>query len=428
MSDLIILSVIIAFFVLGLTRPYIAFAGYLWMDMVVPQNILFGFLAGKPLSMVMAVLCFLSLAFNFNRLTSPKVTAVPFYFAAFLAWITITTFFIAYYPTFAYIKWDWAFKSLLMAFLMMFVIKERDHLDTILWVLFFSINFYVLSAGLKTLGGGGGYGARLIVGSGNSGWGESSTLAMLVLFNLPLGTHLMRHMSFFSDGFKKPFLWYGLGALTLLAMIGTTARTAFIALAGYIGYRNVSFWRVLLVLPFVVFVGIALFPFLPMEFQERLLTLQDIQNESSAMGRVVVWLWTIDFVKDAPLGGGFESYIAHKGILGRYHESFINYHGVKAFHSVYFEVLGEQGFVGLFLFLSILYGTYRLNRQIMKTEAKEGYHYSVAYCFNSMILIFCLGGLFIGVAYKPLIYYIVSMTVAHYSFWKLNNEQNETAV
>lgn len=47
MRDLLVIIIILAFILPGLTRPYLAFAGYLWVDTVVPQGLVFGFLSGN---------------------------------------------------------------------------------------------------------------------------------------------------------------------------------------------------------------------------------------------------------------------------------------------------------------------------------------------------------------------------------------------
>jgi probable O-glycosylation ligase (exosortase A-associated) len=428
MSDFFIAFVMIAFFVVGISRPAVAYAGYVWVDVITPQNIMFGFLSGQPISMIMAAFLFVTLLFNANKVAAPKSILVFALIVLFCMWITITTYTIALFPGPATYKWDWAIKSIFMTSLGMFVIRDRRDLEIFLWVLFFSFSFYVISVGAKTALGGGGYGKKLVAGGNNSGWTESSMLALTVLIVIPLNKHLQEHYSFFPPFFKKKVLWYGLSLLSLFAMIGTTARSGLITIAGYIGYRNFSLVRLLFFVPILVGIAILSVGFLPAEWVERMMTLKNVEGDSSAMGRVVVWMWTFDFVSSNWLGGGFDSYRANAGILGEYHESFQSYIGAKAFHNSFIEVLGEQGFIGLFLYVLILFQAYRLNKEVLKKTKPSDYHYSLAYCLNSMLVMYCCTAMFIGVAYQPLPFIIVTLCVVNHSVWLREMQTNETHI
>lgn len=428
MSDLLIVIVILAFAIVGISRPAVAYAGYIWVDIITPQNILFGFLAGQPVSSVMAALVFLSFLFNANKLAAPRSAFIPAVIVIFSIWITITTFALALFPTAAANKWDWVIKSILMTSIGMFAIRERRDLNMFLWILFFSFCFYVIAVGAKTAAGGGGYGRHLVSGGNNSGWSESSMLALTVLIVIPLNKHLRAHYTFFPPQFKRSFLWLGLSFLAVFAMIGTTARSGLITLAGYIGYRNLSPARMLFFVPIIVALAIVSIGFMPEHWVERMMTLKDIESDSSAMGRIVVWLWTFDFVADHWAGGGFDAYRANHGLLGDYHESFRNYLGIKAFHNSFIEVLGEQGFFGLFLYVSLLIQSYRLNRKVIKTEPQNSYHASLAQCLNSMLVMYCITGMFIGVAYQPLPFIIITLCVINYSVWQREQESAESTL
>ncbi len=431
MSGLLIVIVMLAFFLVGLSRPSVAYAGYLWVDIVTPQYITFGYLNDQPLSMLVAVFFILSLIVNFPKLTLPKSWWVPFMLLLFALWVTFTTFVIALFPSVAVIKWDWAIKTLLVSLLAVLVMKEKRDIEIIMWTLFFCLSFYVISVGAKTLFGGGGYGLKLVAGGNNSGWSESSMLALVVLVTLPLCHHLQKQYSLFPKLFKTSILWHGMALLSIFAMVGTTARSGFITLLAYIIYRNFTLTRILFLLPILTLLGGLILGFMPPEWVERMATLQNVEQDSSAMGRIVVWLWTFGFVSDHWAGGGFVSYLANGGFLGEYHESFLNYLKPKAFHNSFIEVLGEHGYLGLFLFLMVIFGSYRLNQHIMNQEPKDSFYHSQAYCLNGMIMMFCCSSLFIGIAFQPLIYFFVALSVGHHGVWyretQLDNTKNESS-
>jgi len=162
--------------------------------------------------------------------------------------------------------------------------------------------------------------------------------------------------------------------------------------------------------------------FAPASFFDRMDTLQSVSEgkESSAQGRVVVWRWTIDFVKENPImGGGFYAYLANAGQLHLYAsegEVVVKNKGGKAYHSIIFEVLGEHGYVGLLIFLSILCHTYLLNK---KGNSYTPYKTAI----NLSILAYCAGGLFINVAFYPWIYYMYGLTVAFATMPQVEDNQ-----
>lgn len=413
MSDIFVFFVMLLFFLYGLTRPAVAFAGYVWVDTVVPQKVVFGFMSGKPISMVMAILCFFSLVIGFRKLKFPNSSAHLFLLVFFLIWITLSTY-QAVFPAHAWLKWDTSFKTILMSILMLFAVTNRKQLELVVVVLVCSIMFFMISAGLKTATGGGGYGAVLIVGSNNTGMSESSTLAGFAVLVMPLLIFLKDHSLLFPMLKGKKWIWYPALLLAFASVVGSTARTGLIALAAYLGKNMMAFKNILKVGVASALCIFVLAMFAPSSWLERMNTLNNVEGESSAMGRVAVWKWTIDFVSERPFfGGGFESYLANYGKLGDYVNGFD--FGAKAFHSIYFEVLGENGYVGLFVYLLIILLSVLLNRKIYRMRQCDEWSVQFARCLNSAIFIFCIAGAFIGIAYRPIIFQLVAMSVINYS-------------
>ena len=102
-------------------------------------------------------------------------------------------------------------------------------------------------------------------------------------------------------------------------------------------------------------------PFLPKSFTDRMSTIENHQADQSASTRIAVWKWTWDYVQDHPFGGGFDAYRGNKiryqtkaaetsvsstEVQATYVED-----ASRAYHSSYFEMLGEQGFPGIALWL-----------------------------------------------------------------------------
>ena len=133
------------------------------------------------------------------------------------------------------------------------------------------------------------------------------------------------------------------------------------------------------------------------------------------MLRLAVWKWTLGYVADHPLGGGFDVYLTDVVVLPPDEE---NPGGLtqsgRAFHSIYFEVLGELGVPGIIMFLltatSSLISLLLLSRKCRKIPdliwAAE-----MSDAVQTGMLVFLTSGAFVGIAFQPPFWYFVSMTV-----------------
>jgi O-antigen ligase len=130
-------------------------------------------------------------------------------------------------------------------------------------------------------------------------------------------------------------------------------------------------------------VGLAAIPFLPQSFTERMGTIQGYQADLSANTRLAVWRWTLDYVERNPWGGGFEAYrqnridtqVVEQRTAGDIQviTARIEPDEGRAYHSSYFEMLGEQGYPGLTLFLIIhAIGLIRMERLRRRYRGRDG--------------------------------------------------------
>src|SRR3546814_2893866 len=110
--------------------------------------------------------------------------------------------------------------------------------------------------------------------------------------------------------------------------------------------------------------AVASIPFLPQSFTERMETIESYKADQSASTRVAVWQWTWDYAKENPFGGGFDAYIqnhvrvvkaatAYDPDNPQEAEPSVYEEKSRAYHSSYFEMLGEQGYPGLAMWLAL---------------------------------------------------------------------------
>ncbi len=412
MTDLLVLVIFLMFSFLGLRFPYISIMGYIWVDTIKPQTITHSFMNDKPLSFIMAIICIISFILHIKDSETHRSKEILTVLTIFLIWITITTIF-SLYPELSWSKWDSSFKSILLSIFIPFFISNKSQLEAIIIAFIISLSIFTFAVGVKTILGGGGYGATLI--PGNAQLSESSTLATYSAMIIPFYMFLSKYSIIFARIPYKPFIMLGISTLTILSIMGTAARTGFVGLfVLFVKLLHDSKRRILLL--FVIsFIGIIILGYLPDRWIERMQTMLDFGNESSALGRILVWKWTFDFVSDYPMGGGFTCYVANAGVLNYYSDNpDFSFNKAKAFHSIYFEVLGEHGYFGLFLYILLIYSALKQLGKIIKNSEDEWIR-EIARTLKVVFIIFLACGNFIGIAFQPVLYLMVAYTVSVYN-------------
>lgn len=428
MQGILLLTVWLALFAAGLRAPFAFGLGYLWVDLFTPQLVDPGVMDSFPVSLIMGAAAVGSYLLVDGK-APPGLRLGIVLTVLWAVWITMTTLW-AEVPDAAWVKWDWAYKTVLFSAFIPFMFRSRVQIEAAILVIALSISAHGLAFGVKTLFSGGGYGARLGLVVSNSGFGESSTLAVDCVAILPLLAWLSRHSVIVPRWRFRGLGFLALSGAAVLGALGTYARAGLVAL----GVFAVFYWwaskrKVLLVVAFVV-AAAGLMSFMGAHYQERMGTILHPLHDQSAGTRLAVWDWTWHYALEHPLGGGFDVYrIASADVVIDGVELADNR---RAFHSMYFEVLGEQGFVGLAIFLGMIatffVSTWRVMRRARNVEDLVWLSDLAKAMLVSAVPYFC-GAAFIGVAFQPYHYELFALAVAllnHYT--RATRSQRTTAL
>lgn len=408
MRSLFITLVYLSFFVLGMRAPFVFMLGYVWVDIFTPQYVVYAILNSLPVSMLISLAALISLLM---LKPSPYVktrgqTVLVFIFGI---WMTMTLLW-AEAPSAAYVKWSWAIKAVLFSCIVPAFFRTRVEIEALLWIILLSGMAHCIPFGAKVMLSGGGYGQALGLVSANSGYGEGSTLAMFAASLVPISLYLYKHTVLFKGRFIKLML-AGFALAALLTSLGTFARTGLVSsIVVALGLFLTSKRKV--VFGFVLCMALAAAAAsMGAAWSERMSTIKTAKTEVSAMGRVAVWLWTIDYVKANPLGGSFDVYRINKVELPLENGYVLSAEG-KAFHSVYFEILGETGIPGACLYsliaLTMLWSYRKVAKQFSKTS--QPWLGDLANAMMITSFTFFAGGTFIGIAFQSYFYYLVAIS------------------
>jgi len=125
------------------------------------------------------------------------------------------------------------------------------------------------------------------------------------------------------------------------------------------------------------------------------------------MGRINAWHMAYNLALDRPLvGGGFHIYDAM--VFQLYAP---NPDDIHAAHSIYFQTLGEHGFVGLFLYLLLGVLTWRTGAWIVRNaRPHEDLRWAadLAAMTQVSLLGFAVGGAFLSLVYFDVPYYLMA--------------------
>jgi probable O-glycosylation ligase (exosortase A-associated) len=408
----------------GLKRPFLWVLAYAYIDIVAPQRLAYGALASVPLSMIVALLAIGGWVVA-DRKDGVGLASRQILMLVLLLYCGVTTF-TADFPIPAGEKWEWVWKAMFWAIFLPLTLRTRLRIEAYLLVMLLSAAAIVIVGGIKTALSGGGYGALNLMVDNNSGLYEGSQISTVAIAIIPLILWFSRFGTIYPSDWKVKLFCYALIFACLLMPVGTEARTGLVCIAFLFVLMLRDVKRRFLYLAGAGLLGLAAIPFLPQSFTQRMETIQDYQSDQSAGTRLAVWAWTLDYVRDKPLGGGFEAYIQNRiqvqttnsvgsGAVQVMSGETAQDAG-RAWHSAYFEMLGEQGFPGLFLWLLIhligLARMERLRRRYWKPEEGDAWISPLATALQHGQLVYLVGAVFVGIAFQPFVWMILAVQIA----------------
>ena len=402
MRDIFVTAIIFGAIPFILYRPYIGVLVYVWLSVMNPHRLTWGFAYDFSFAAVIAVVTLVSALLS-KDLKRPPLNALTVALFLFVVWTGVTTVF-ALYPAESYDKWTTMIKTQIMVCLIPMVFHRKENLRQLIWVIVLSIAFYGTKGGIWILATGG---EQRVWGPPGSYIEDNNALAVAIIMIIPL----MRYLQLTT---VHRFVRWGLTAMMLLcgvAVLGTYSRGALLA----VGAMVIFLWwktrqKLSLLLIAIVAIPLALY-FMPDRWHERMDTISTYEQDTSAQMRLNAWGTMFNIAKDRPIvGGGYES--GTKEVFDRYapDPSF----PPQAAHSIYFQAMGEQGFVGLGLFLFLYFMFWRhAGKLVRETAGRPDFRW--AHDFGLMIQVsligFAVGGAFLSLLNFDVPYYLVGAMV-----------------
>jgi probable O-glycosylation ligase (exosortase A-associated) len=398
MRDAILFLMIMGALPFAFKRPVVGIFLWTWVSLMNPHRLTYGFAYSFPFAAVIAGVTFIGM-FASREPKKLPMTPIVVVMILFMTWMTLTGF-SAFEQEYAWDEWNRVFKTILMFLITVAVISKPEDLKRFALVVAMSIGFYGFKGGLFTIMTGG---HSRVLGPYGTYIADNNDLALALVMTVPLVWYLQGQAT-------NKWLRYALIALAVLTMAaaaGSYSRGALLAggaMLAFLWLKSANKARtgvvLLMALPL-------LYLFMPAAWFERMDSIGEYQQDGSAMGRINSWHMAFNIASHNLMGGGYRCFTPQ--VFRVWAPEPLNVH---APHSIYFQVLGEHGFVGLGLFLTFLFLAWRTGSRVIRfCKGKQELQWAgnlAAMCQVSLIG-YVVGGAFLTLAYVDQIYDIVAI-------------------
>jgi probable O-glycosylation ligase (exosortase A-associated) len=383
-----------------LWRPWIGILVWSWLGFMNPHRLAWGFSVTMPFAMIVALTTLVALLLSTEQRKIPWTRELVV-LLSFWAWTLVTTL-NAMYPSLA---WDQLVKVsniFLMIVVATILINTPYRLKALVWVIALSLGFYGVKGGIFTAVTGGAHQVRGPEASFISGNNE---IGLALVMTTPLLYFLSRQVT---PKYVRPGLLAAVG-LTALAALGTQSRGALLgllAMATFLWLKS----RTKIVTGILIVLGtVVLLPLMPQQWWDRMSTIQNYEQDPSALGRINAWRMAFNLASDRLTGGGLESFQEYTFQLYAPNPGY-----VADSHSIYFQVLGHHGFIGLALFLFLIVFTWLTASSIIRRtrKDKETLWLGELMAMTQVSLVaYLTTGAFLGLAYFDYFYNLMLIVV-----------------
>ena len=403
MRDALVVLFIFAALLVALRYPFVGVITWAWFTLMTPHQLAYGTF-GIPLNLVIAAVTIGSLVIHgqFKRGGFDAITILLFMFSG---WLFVSQAFSLNAENSAE-YFDRFIKTILFVILCAQVATDKLRLHAVLWIIVISLGYFGAKGAVFTFVTLGEY---RVQGIPNTVLEDNNHMGIALATVLPLILYLRGEA-------QKPWVRNCLVALfvmTIISIIGTHSRGAFVSLIMFGGYFWLKSKHKVSILAALMLVTIPAIAFMPAKWTERMATIGEATQDASFMGRIDAWVINYKLAEENPVTGA--------GLRNSYEKDIardvapLRAERAKAAHSIYFEILGGTGFVGLTLYLSILGAAFISARMIYLRRKKAGASDWISrfgYYTQISLAVFCVGGASVSLEMWDGYWLVIAMTAA----------------
>jgi putative inorganic carbon (HCO3(-)) transporter len=402
MRDIIITLIVFGSLPFIFKRPWFGVVMWTWISVMNPHRLSWGFAYDFPFAAIIAGTTLAALVLTKDEKKLPN-SGIVWTLIAFGCWMAVSTAF-AFFPETSFELLKRFSKTIMMSVVAIMLIKKKEHILWVAWTLVASLGYYGVKGGIFTAASGG---SNTVWGPEGSYIEGNNEVALAFITIIPIMFFLA--LSYSNKWIKRGM--YASMALCTLSALGSYSRGALVGILAMLLYLWWKSPKKMLTGTIMLLLVPAAIAFMPDKWSQRMDTINTYQADESAMGRINAWKMATNLALDRPLvGGGIDIWTGV--IFQRYAP---NPADVHAAHSIYFQALGEHGFVGLGLYLALAFLTVRRCSWIVKVTTKRDdlkWAANLATMIQVSLLGFAVGGAFLSLVYYDVPYYLMALVVS----------------
>lgn len=401
MRSIIVTMIVFGAIPLVFMRPWTGILLYSWISYMNPHRLTYGFAYNFEFALISALVTIAAFIIGPDKKQIP-VTPITFLLILFILWTSITTI-TALAPDNAWEQYIKFLKIQIMTFLTLGMMTSRDRIKWLIVVIVVSLGYYGLRGGIFSILTGGNY---RVYGPPGSFFEDNNQLALTLIMTMPF-------MHYLQLVYTKKWIRNGLSLLmllTLAAIISTYSRGALLALSAmgfFLWLRSTRKFPIAFAAMICI---IGVLSFMPQKWFDRMNTIDNYQQDKSAEGRLDSWLFAINVANDRLLGGGFKVN-TRADLWPKYNPDAAR---PRAPHSIYFEVLGEHGWIGLFIFLCLAASavlTCRRTQKLTRDRPDLKWANDLSRMMQVSLVGYATAGAFLNLATFDLYYHVLAIIV-----------------
>ncbi|WP_169726095.1 putative O-glycosylation ligase, exosortase A system-associated [Aestuariibacter salexigens] len=392
----------------ALRRPYLGLSLWLWSSLVPLQAWTFGFATSIRWNFIFAVCTIIAYFIN-DKPKQFKLDSISGSFLLFFICLTIASITHDGYGPHVWDRYDRFIKASLFFLFTLLIVNDKKHVMALCWAMVLSVVAISLPQGIYVILSGGGH---VVTGIGSS-FNDRNLAALAVLMCLPILYFL--HLQYRAYKLINIGL---IGAVVFCAayILGSGSRGALLGVCVFFGFFLMRSKQKMPIIAIGVTVGILSLLFFETVWSDRADTFSNLSEDESFMGRVIAWkLHLLMALEDPFFGGGFDA--ASYGPTFQY--LLLNWDAVNFIaspypskvyvaHSIYFQVLGDTGFLGFFTYFLMIGLAYKTLQKCSKIKNDEWLKEAGTYYGLSVICFLCSGAA-LSAAYNELITAIIAI-------------------
>jgi len=391
MRDLALLTLLLAALGYTLARPWLGVLMLAVISFMSPQMFTYGFMRTAPIYFVAFGVAAVAFLFARERRSLPADWRVLVFYLLWL-WYLVTTLH-SEVPQYAWIKLTEVSKIYLPLIFTLILITNRERLFALLITIACSVGLIAFKGGLFAVAKGF---SHRVWGPDGTMYGGNNEFAIATLMVIPLLLLWQRETT--SPRVRLALM--GVVPLCFASALCSWSRGALLAMTALVALLLLHSQRKWMAVPLIAVGGVLAIGVLPEEWFGRMQTLETYDEDASAMGRIDTWVDGINYALANPItGAGFDGWL----VVSR-----------RDWHSTYVEAVAEHGFVGAALWAALLFGSIlSLTRlaALGRRNPAVAWVTHWAYMLRASLVVYAVGGLFLGITYWDLFYQLVFCAV-----------------